>query len=323
MSSPELTQLPALNGQPQPPDSTYFAPPPPEIGNLLAAQSTLKVGMKPKPLMVRLLISFSISLLIAALWCILLATFKQKENVDPRFHPIPAWINYAAAATVLFIVSFPVVLPLVLYFTRFTATCDYIGQLGVVRFTLSGNLSNRPKSQGLLFSRAAELRNNITRQFVNGIYAGTKYHYKWTDDAGKPVCLLSGSFMSSKDNPPVGNQFHFGRAAELAWSQYLLNRSQEMISESGSLRFNLDPKRQVLIGPGFIEFQWNGRTDRCEAHEIKVISLNNGTFSIHHMDARWYSSKGKFTFPYAQLANARLFLLTLDRFLPSSTWGGK
>lgn len=38
-----------------------------------------------------------------------------------------------------------------------------------------------------------------------------------------------------------------------------------------------------------------------------------GQFHIHHKDARWFSSKGKFNFSYATMANARLFLLAMEK----------
>ena len=74
--------------------------------------------------------------------------------------------------------------------------------------------------------------------------------------------------------------------------------------------------KAVRIGSGFLEFVLkNGSTQRVEVADMKNISLGGGTFQFLHKDSRWWSGKGKYAFSYAQLPNAKLFLLCLDRLV--------
>ena len=167
------------------------------------------------------------------------------------------------------------------------------------------------------------MRTAQTRHYYNGIYTGTSYSFLWTDAAGRKVLGLSGRHQGKNALPKPGDPFHFANATEIAWSMFLLARADAELAEHGALRFNVGGNKWLVIGPGFIEFHFGGRTDRCEAGDIKSIALSQGQFAILHRDAKWYSSKGKFSFPYGNMANARLFLLVLDRFLPPSTWAQK
>lgn len=42
---------------------------------------------------------------------------------------------------------------------------------------------------------------------------------------------------------------------------------------------------------------------------------HGGEFSFKYKDARWYSREGKYKFPYASIANAKVFLLACDKLL--------
>jgi hypothetical protein len=308
--APEITipaEVPDLAGRPRTADRVFFAPPPEQIGPLFRAESSLKAGKRP--------MSAAMRLVIAGLCCIPSLFFVYLWIVNARNDPDAAVMMF-----ILFVVTFLLGLALPLYLTRFRATCAYVGQLGATRYTLKGKLENKPAAAFIDFQGAAELRTAQTRHFVNGVYTGTTYNFTWTNPQGRRLLTLKGQHKGKDGLPKPGDPFHFALASELAWSMFLLNRADAELAEHGALSFRIDAKKAVVIGPGFIEFHFNGRVDRCEAQDIKTISLSQGAFSIHHRDAKWYSSKGKFSFPYGNMANARLFLLTLDRFLPPSTW---
>ena len=52
---------------------------------------------------------------------------------------------------------------------------------------------------------------------------------------------------------------------------------------------------------------------RLTSADIKTLNIANGTFSIQTHEARWFSSKGKFSFEYGGMGNAKLFLYALER----------
>jgi hypothetical protein len=46
---------------------------------------------------------------------------------------------------------------------------------------------------------------------------------------------------------------------------------------------------------------------------MKEVSLNNGMFNFTYQDAKWISSNGGVSVSYSRLANAKLFLLCMER----------
>jgi hypothetical protein len=313
-SPPEVAipaDVPDLTGKPRGQDRVYFAAPPAEIGPLYRVESSLKVGKRPLAPGMRLLI-LGLALLPGAALALLALPDVIKGEGD-------FGVLMLIAGAVLMLLGF---LP-AWYYTRFRVYCAYVGQLGAVRYTVRGKIENQPRVEAIQFERAAELRTAQTRHYYHGVYTGTTYRFNWTDAQGRRVLMLKGTHRGKDGTPKAGDPFNFANATEIAWSMFLLNRADAELAQHGALTFHLDAKKSVIVGPGFIEFHFGGRTDRCEAADIKSISLNAGQFAIHHRDAKWYSSKGKFSFPYGNMANARLFLLVLDRFLPPSTWAPK
>ncbi len=301
-----------LSGKPRHVGRVFFAPPPGEIGALYRAESSLKAGKREMAIVARWVIA-SLAMVPGA-GLLYLGIVDRLNPVDAD-SAMPLFIAGAAVAFIGWAIAW--------YSTRFRASCAYVGEQGAIRYLLKGKLENKPRVQFIEFAKAAELRTGQTRHYYNGIYTGTAYSFKWTDAAGKTVLSLSGKHQGKDGTPKQGDPYHFANATEIAWSTFLLNRADAELAEHGSLRFNIDKKKAVIVGPGFIEFHFGGRVDRCEAGDIKSINLSQGQFAIHHRDAKWYSSKGKFAFPYGNMANARLFLLVLERFLPSSTWAQK
>jgi hypothetical protein len=201
------------------------------------------------------------------------------------------------------------------YFTRFSHRCSYVGEDGVAQFTLKGRRSARPRGDFLLFAHAGELRASQTRQFVNGIYTGTNYDYRWTDPAGRRIYRLKGRY-NGKDKPPKPlDAFHFASAAYVAWSQHYLDRAAAQLEKEGSVAFGIARGRVVRVGPGFMEFHFGGEPVRVTREEIGAVSLAGGQFSFKHKDAKWYRSAGKYNFPYGQMANGKVFFLVLEKLM--------
>ena len=87
------------------------------------------------------------------------------------------------------------------------------------------------------------------------------------------------------------------------------------MEQQGFLQFNLSKNDFVRVGPGVLEFAMKGELSRVTAADIKSLNLGQGTFTIKTHEAKWFGSKGKFSFSYATMANARLFLIALERLL--------
>jgi hypothetical protein len=304
--SQRLAQLKDHSGQVPTGTPDFFASPPSEIGELWTAESTLKEGREPMSPAVRVLIVIGIPVLCVAGFFYFAS---QTTRDSDRF----MWQVIGIAAAVGLLVLLAVM-------TRYRATCSYVGALGVAKFTLRGNRQAEPKLQRLLFVDATELRAAQVRQFVNGVYTGTNYSFTWTNATGQRVYHLKGQHRGKKKPPKQGDPFHFARMAEIAWSEHVLGRAQQVLQAEGSIPFRVDKSRWLRVGPGFLEFHFGENPVRVTREEIASVALSNGQFSFKHKDAKWFSRAGKFSFSYGGMANAKVFLLALDKLM-GYRWG--
>jgi hypothetical protein len=281
-------------GDPLPPEMDFFAPPPAEIGEVRTARSSLKETTRPA----------SPALQFLALFV-------------PGFVAIAA-LQLAGVESVL--VQGLVFLGLFLVgwrFTRFAHDCSYVGKDGIARFRCKGRRDRVTRREVFLFRDATELRTAQTRQYTNGVYTGTSYTFKWTDADGRKVYALSGTYRGEKKPPKPKDRFHFAASAEVAWSVFLLDHLQDELDASGMVRFNLGGSDFVGVGPGVLHLQLKGQTQSCPVEEIADITIAQGNFKVKRTDAKegWFRSQGVFQFPYASLANARLFPFVIERLL--------
>ena len=272
----------------------FFAPPPPEIGEVLNAFSSLKRGQRPLPAAAKGAILFLPG-------AVTLAALSYTRAVDDLWQ------------VVIFIALFAIGWLL----TRFTHTCTYVGKAGVARFQCKKRRENITQQEIFLFRDAIELRTSQTRHYHNGVYTGTNYDFTWTDDQDRKVFRCHGTYRGEKKPPKPTDPFHFAESAEVAWSVHLLDRAQEQLDAAGAIVFRLGGTDWVAVGPGFLELNLKGERQRCESAEIGGFSINGGTFKVKRTDAKegWFRSTGVFQFPYGTMANARVFLLAIDRLL--------
>jgi hypothetical protein len=113
----------------------------------------------------------------------------------------------------------------------------------------------------------------------------------------------------------AGELFRYVQAAEAAWSVHYLERAQKYLDAEGSIPFPVDSARVVRVGPGFMEFHFGGEPVRLTKEDIASVSFGSGTFKFKHQDAKWYSLSGKYSFQYVNMANARVFLLALEKLM--------
>ena len=200
------------------------------------------------------------------------------------------------------------------FYIKFSHKCSYVGELGIVEFTINGSLSDRPKTHLLNFKEAESLYTSQTRNYYNGIYTGTSYEYKWIKNSGSNY-RLAGLFRNKEGWPNDKDRWHFANSAEVVWSTYLLQTANEQYDKLGYIEFPMKGNSQaVQVGHMFLEFVLrDGTTQKVVVEDMKDISLASGFFQFKHKDARWWSGKGKYSFTYRNIPNAKLFLLCLKR----------
>jgi len=199
------------------------------------------------------------------------------------------------------------------YVFSFRHECSFVGTHGVARFKLKKSLNAKPTVEILLFEKAADLRTGSTRHFVNGIYSGTSYFHTWTDKADRKRFGFKGKYHSREGTPKVDDPYWLAASAERAWTQYKVAEFEHHLEKTGYVSFTYGGGNEVRVGPGFFEFVVKGQPNHIAVEDIKHIQLINGQFYIQHKEARWFSGKGKFNFPYETLTNAQAFLYVMGK----------
>jgi len=278
----------------------FFAGPPPEIGSLISAHSTLTKGVEPMAVGKRLM--------WGAIW-------------GGIFLGVGVAIDHFAGLTSGFWYwAWPVGLPLIAAIISWSTTgfdhqCTYIGELGVARYGCSGQRDHISDQKTLLFQWVTELRTSGVRRYRNGVYQGTDYTHTWSDAKGTAHFALAGTHSSENGLPAATDPYLFAHASEIAWSVYLLDRADEELNRAGYLNFNISGRDYVRVAPNWIEFSFGGKQERRASSDIAGVALNAGQFTLRTADASdgWFFKKGIFTFPYGQMANVKLFILALEK----------
>lgn len=296
--------VPLHNGDPVPPAMEFFEPPS-EIGDLRSVYSTLTFDHQPWGSGVRAAVV--LGNLIGGVLVVLGAALAFAAAGQVAYGEAIAFGAIAGAVVGL------IAMLIALSKTRFNHTSTYVGTLGIASATIAGRRDNLKRNYRFRFENAVDLYTQQTRQFVNGVYTGTSYAFTWKNQNGGTAHALRGQYRSQEGTPKQGDPYYFAVSAEIAWSQLLLQIVAKELESQGFILFRVNKKDTVSIGPGFIEFSFGSKAQRISVEEIGAFSLNQGTFSVKHKDAKWFSGQGKFSFDYSRMANARLFLLALDR----------
>jgi hypothetical protein len=282
-------------GGPIPPDADFFADSPPEIGPLASAHTTLRHGQEPWSPGGRLaVLALSAAVGLAVSAAAVQLTGAGRSSLGPAL--------LVCGATVFLAVLIAAVA------TRFRHTCSYVGREGVASFACAGRRGRVVGRKVFCFRDAAELRTAQTEQYVNGAYAGTNWRFAWSDVGGRPRFVLRGTHRD-KGEPPPADPYHFARAAEMAWTYYLLGQAGRQVELAGAVLFTLSGRKWIRLGPGVLSADFGQGPVEWPAAEIAGASVQQGVVRIIRRDARegWLSSTGVLKFNFAELANAQLF----------------
>ncbi len=165
----------------------------------------------------------------------------------------------------------------------------------------------------MLFADADSLHTKTTRNYINGIYSGTSYTYTWKKYSGS-THAISGTYRSENNPPQENDPWYFANVSELVWSSYVLSTLDGELERQGYIEFLVATSslQAVRVGRGFLEFVTKKEGNRrVLVPYMRDILLGSGTFQFKHQDAKWWSGKGKYSFEYANIPNARVFLICL------------
>jgi hypothetical protein len=289
-------------GGPLPNDSDFFADPPEQIGPVLSAHTTLTARKQPWSPGGRLVLAGIVGLAGLLLGAVIVVLATPRGDFWQILWPtVGSLLGVAIAYGV----------------TRFSHVCTYVGRDGVAKFTCSGSRDRVKNAGTFLFRDALELRTGQTVRFVNGVYQGTDYSFTWTDVGGRPRHTIGGTYRNQKGPPVTSDLYHYGRAAETAWTVYLLTQVQRQVELAGSVAFNLKNGHTLRLAPGKLILQMGGEPVEWSAEEIGGVQVDKGVVKIKRADAQegWFSATGVVKFPFDSLANARLFFHLVENLL--------
>jgi hypothetical protein len=296
-SAGDMARLPDHQGYPRK-LVVLFAPPPQEIGQPLSGSSTLELHDKGTPAWLR----------------VTLAVLPVAVCAVPAYFIFSVLDNTFMA---VFCLAVGALLGLGSWNKRaFYKTCDYIGRDGLAQFELSGNRDATPVKMAVRWSDVVALHTHELHHLRNGTYQHTDFAFGWIDANEAVKFAIVDKYIRGHISP--FSRYHFARAAEQAWNQYVLPHLQAQLQREGSVPFKLALKdqRMVRVGFGFLEFiNFEAQPVRVTRPEIAEFSLAGGEFTFKHVDARWYSSAGKYKFRYTSMPNGQLFLVFLENLM--------
>jgi len=274
-----------------PENLTFFVGPPSEIGTVISADSNLSAASHPLP--------FGKVLGITICSCAVIGTAAALWFGSI----IPLVLGAVTAVLIIVTIAF-----------SFNRHCSFVGEQGICYSTVNYYIPRKPKTKTLLFENAIALYTAQTQNYVNGIYTGTTYNFKWTQK-GQPNYPLLGQYRSKTGNPPVGDTFHFAKASESAWTNHLLPIVNQDFKDLGHVDFPMSGKLQTIrMSHQSLEFTLkNGETQAVNVADMKDIKLQGGIFYFNHQDTHWWSGKGKYSFAFSAIPNAQLFMLCLHQ----------
>ena len=186
---------------------------------------------------------------------------------------------------------------------------SYVGHDGLAMLALDRKRGRIANSQLLLFDTAGDLRVEEFNAYLAMFYCYSSYRYRWGRNSSFE---LKGVFRDKLARAPAHHPYYFAVAAEAAWTDFVLRRSEPEFRQSGFLSFVVDKCDRVSVGNGVIRLEIGNRSEQLRRDDIAGFSLHEGVFSIRSREAKWSGRAGKFDIRYSKIANARAFISALD-----------
>jgi hypothetical protein len=287
----------------------FFAPPPPEVGPVIHAWTTLEVGDFVWPTWLRMALYAALTL-VAGFFAIRLTDLLLDDTSRDVWvkHAIVWALAGMGGLAALWLVKSP----------RSVHECSYVGRDGVAVFTLRSGRRVRTK-QLMAFSSADGLYRSDVHQYLNHIvYGGTSFSFEWCDAEGRRLIDWCGGH-TEKDRAPRPNSLHnLATATEAAWNAHRLRRAATELAADGYTSFRVGSKnilRAIIrVGPGIVEIATGReRVTRLTPAQVKEFRVAPWRLMIHTQEASLLGSRGKFDFASANVADLAVLMTLADR----------
>lgn len=281
----------------------FLKPPPKKIGPLISAHTDLLTTHKH--------LSFWMRLAIASVTGILLPVVIAGVVMNGLGIGVQVFI-----AGMLSIFLFPVSIAFSTYFFRFHHYTGYVGELGAAYFTCTGSRNKLDGRSILLYSEAEEVRVELIDVYLNSAYSNTNFDFIWRDDSGALLYRIKGSHEAGEKSPPNENRFHLATLVEEGWNNHLLERILPILRAGNTYTFRLKGQNGIECGPESLILRLQGKVQTFYPIDLRGVRVQQGSISLEEPGAKegWFTSEGIHTFSFKDLANARIFLMLLQRY---------
>lgn len=280
-------------GAPLEQDSVFFAEPPPAIGEVQSATTTMRLRHRPMDAGLR---AFLVTSPFAALGVAWALGFVNGTPGPGTIHPLVPGL-----ASVLLAIA-------IYAWTVFRRRCSFVGRDGIAECTLTGSPRARPRVRVFRFHEAESVRFRHRDHYQKGVYTGTIYAVDWRNSRGRTVKKFAGSVVFLRRGPAMTNNYWLAMSAERAWNERLVARAREELAQKGFIEFRLNARNDaVRVGRGYLEVVRKGSVRRIESSEMRSIRMDAVELEVTHRDARWYSRKGGLRFDLDKFPNAKVF----------------
>ena len=255
-------------GRSLPSDRDFFVPPPPDIGTVVRAWSSLRQGVRSRGLE----ISLTGTIVAAATgFALLWYLFQMLEPNEPD-----VYITAAVFGALSGIAS-------CWYVLHFKHECSYVGTQGVARFLCSYRRDHLIKAEVFSFRNALEFRKAELTIVHSGVVPQIQYRFDWYDGGGEICFQITGDYYF---RPYLGSKpwyqlsYQWGISAEIAWTNSIMEFVQDELTREGAARFNLFDGDYLRVGPGFVEAYQAGRETRLPAADVEKLTVKGGECAI-------------------------------------------
>lgn len=295
-------------------DMRFFVEPPPEIGEIITADSTLSMSDEPTKLSTALIWAATFCIALFGLTWLILAIFS-----------ISGFFAYFVKGSVLLIDAF---FMLCAFFSATTSgECSFVGDRGLAEMEFKQSEGKDPiikLKKMIRFEEMEALTTHSEHHVSDGKYAHTQYCYAWSGPNRRRY-TIKGVHHSQDNVPDPSDDWHFANAAEQAWLSYLLPKVYEAIHQKGYVEFPVPaakPKQgrltdraftekisAIRIGKGYVGILSSQDSERrINAKNLQVLGSPQGTCRWQANEVKWHSKKGRYYFSYEDMPNSTVFL---------------
>lgn len=289
------------------PDATkvFYAAPPPEIGEVLSADSTFKDDSQLEHGLGGKAIAFMLGGFLGALGGVLLAFLSFFIEFLPE----------SLSENEVFLYT---VVPCIVLFGLVAAIWDspvfrvtYVGEQGLATFERARDKITETR---ILFDDVDELRVTNVDHYTNGVYTGRNTTHSWVGQDGAVLQEFTTG-LSSSGVPHHPEMLAFMRAGEQIWTQHKVARVQVTLEAGEPVEFRLGSDRKMVLRPGELEVVQGGDSERFPTSEIAALKLVDGaqTLEIERPGASrgFFSSTGVLSLDIRELGDRQVVAAAL------------